>query len=364
MSGIDRRSAAFLHEMGIGPLWSCAARDAEPAAAAPVQAEADSRSCASASALQRRSISCRRRRRRIRRFRLGRRAGRATRHRGRNRAHGLGRAATRPSPAAPAAACARAAASRCTATARDARWMVAAGATTAADEKERQPLAGDPGKLLANMLAAVRPVARRRRLRHQPDQVPPATASGGDRAPTADEAAACRPFARARAGADRRRHGAHARPDRRQRPAGQAAAGAAGRLARRRSMPSNGVPTGRHAAPGRTAAARRRQGAGLGRPVPGARARWPPRLTPTRRASRAAGATCATRTCARWPGCSIRPTCSIPHDPHWEGKIASLRPDDAASGAWLAQARRRPVRAATPRWASAPTRALACTPKS
>jgi uracil-DNA glycosylase len=39
--------------------------------------------------------------------------------------------------------------------ARTARWVVAAGASTAADEKARMPLAGDPGKLLDNMLAAV-----------------------------------------------------------------------------------------------------------------------------------------------------------------------------------------------------------------
>jgi uracil-DNA glycosylase family 4 len=39
--------------------------------------------------------------------------------------------------------------------AKQARWLVAAGATTAADEKARVPLAGDPGKLLDNMLAAV-----------------------------------------------------------------------------------------------------------------------------------------------------------------------------------------------------------------
>ena len=49
---------------------------------------------------------------------------------------------------------------------------------------------------------------------------------------------------------------------------GRAAAGAAGRFARRGAC-VQGRTTRRDAAPGRTAAARRRQGPGLGRPVPG-----------------------------------------------------------------------------------------------
>jgi DNA polymerase len=78
--------------------------------------------------------------------------------------------------------------------ARAAVWMVAAGATTAADEKERQPLAGDPGKLLANMLAAVQLSRDENVYVTNLIKCRPASASGGDRAPTADEAAACRPF--------------------------------------------------------------------------------------------------------------------------------------------------------------------------
>ena len=78
--------------------------------------------------------------------------------------------------------------------ARQALWIVAAGATTAADEKERQPLAGDPGKLLANMLAAVDLSRETNTYVTNLIKCRPASASGGDRAPTADEAAACRPY--------------------------------------------------------------------------------------------------------------------------------------------------------------------------
>jgi uracil-DNA glycosylase family 4 len=78
--------------------------------------------------------------------------------------------------------------------ARAAVWMVAAGATTAADEKERQPLAGDPGRLLSNMLAAVQLSRDENVYVTNLVKCRPASASGGDRAPTGDEAAACRPF--------------------------------------------------------------------------------------------------------------------------------------------------------------------------
>jgi uracil-DNA glycosylase family 4 len=78
--------------------------------------------------------------------------------------------------------------------AQQARWLVAAGASTASDEKERQPMSGEPGKLLANMLAAVD-------LSRDSDvwvtnliKCRPASANGGDRAPTAQEAAACKPY--------------------------------------------------------------------------------------------------------------------------------------------------------------------------
>lgn len=78
--------------------------------------------------------------------------------------------------------------------AKTARWVVAAGASTAADDKARLPLAGDPGKLLDNMLAAVGMDRTRDVWITNLVKCRPATANGGERAPTAEEAAACRPF--------------------------------------------------------------------------------------------------------------------------------------------------------------------------
>ncbi len=75
-----------------------------------------------------------------------------------------------------------------------ARWLVAAGATTAADEKARLPLAGDPGKLLDNMLTAVELSRERDVYITNLIKCRPTTAAGGDRAPTSEEAAACRPY--------------------------------------------------------------------------------------------------------------------------------------------------------------------------
>jgi len=78
--------------------------------------------------------------------------------------------------------------------AKQARWVVAAGATTAADDKARMPLAGDPGKLLDNMLAAVGMGRERDVYVTNLIKCRPTTASGGERAPTPQEAAACRPY--------------------------------------------------------------------------------------------------------------------------------------------------------------------------
>jgi DNA polymerase len=78
--------------------------------------------------------------------------------------------------------------------AKQARWVVAAGATTAADEKARTPLAGDPGKLLDNMLAAVGMGRERDVYVTNLIKCRPTTGSGGERAPTPQEAAACRPY--------------------------------------------------------------------------------------------------------------------------------------------------------------------------
>jgi len=77
---------------------------------------------------------------------------------------------------------------------RQARWLVAAGASTAADEKARLPLAGDPGKLLDNMLAAVGMSRQQDVYITNLIKCRPLSASGAERAPTADEAAACRPY--------------------------------------------------------------------------------------------------------------------------------------------------------------------------
>jgi DNA polymerase len=75
-----------------------------------------------------------------------------------------------------------------------ARWLVAAGASTSADEQASQPLAGDTGKLLDNMLAAVELSRERDVYVTNLVKCRPISAKGGDRAPTADEAAACRPY--------------------------------------------------------------------------------------------------------------------------------------------------------------------------
>lgn len=78
--------------------------------------------------------------------------------------------------------------------AKKARWVVAAGATTAADDKARVPLAGDPGKLLDNMLAAVGMGRERDVYVTNLIKCRPTTPNGGERAPTPQEAAACRPY--------------------------------------------------------------------------------------------------------------------------------------------------------------------------
>jgi len=78
--------------------------------------------------------------------------------------------------------------------AKQARWVVAAGATTAADDKARVPLAGDSGKLLDNMLAAVGMGRERDVYVTNLIKCRPTTPNGGERAPTSQEAAACRPY--------------------------------------------------------------------------------------------------------------------------------------------------------------------------
>lgn len=75
-----------------------------------------------------------------------------------------------------------------------AAWFVAAGATSAADEAADMPVAGDAGKLLDNMLAAAGHARARDVYVTNLVKCRPASANGGDRAPTADEVDACRPF--------------------------------------------------------------------------------------------------------------------------------------------------------------------------
>lgn len=77
---------------------------------------------------------------------------------------------------------------------RQARWLIAAGTPSAADEQAGQPLGGDAGQLLDNMLRAVG-LSRERDVYVTPlVKCRPLNASGGERAPTGDEVAACRPF--------------------------------------------------------------------------------------------------------------------------------------------------------------------------
>jgi uracil-DNA glycosylase family 4 len=202
MSSMSERDAAFLAEMGIGPLWHLrTAQENRSAAAEPAAAE-QSASDPAPGALQPAAAPARR----------------------------LEAAPAQPAPAAPASEAAwsdepaapvtdeqiahmdwaglRTAVLNCTRCgackagrkpvfgtgAQAAQWLVAAGASTAADEKARQPVAGDAGRLLDNMLAAVGLSRTRDAYVTNLVKCRPASASGGDRAPTAEEAAACRPY--------------------------------------------------------------------------------------------------------------------------------------------------------------------------
>jgi DNA polymerase len=198
MSGMSARDAAFLAEMGIGPLWSlrhAATTDAEVAEAAPAPAEAQpervvARAVPSAPSVQPAPTA----------------------------------PAVQPAPVrAPSAPsgeptdediagmdweqlhAAIASCTRCGACkdgrkpvpgagSRQASWLVAAGASTLADEQAGAPLSGDTGTLLDNMLFAVD--ASREADTYVTNLVKcrPVSAKGGDRAPSAEEAAACLPY--------------------------------------------------------------------------------------------------------------------------------------------------------------------------
>ncbi|MGJ9419909.1 uracil-DNA glycosylase family protein [Massilia sp. CMS3.1] len=75
-----------------------------------------------------------------------------------------------------------------------ARWFVASGASSVADEAAGTPLAGEAGQLFDNMLAAVGLTRERDVYVTNLVKCRPVSANGGDRAPTSEEAAACRPF--------------------------------------------------------------------------------------------------------------------------------------------------------------------------
>lgn len=196
MTGFDRRSAAFLHEMGITPLWTVRdaaapqAVEAEPVAAVPAPAPLRTPTAPPYAIEPPAPVV----------------AAPAV-----DSAWGEEPPAPPPTDEDIAAMdwtqlkAAIASCTRCGAChggrkpvygngAQQAIWFVTAGATTSADEKERQPLAGEPGKLLANMLAAVDLSRGSNAYVTNLIKCRPATASGGDRAPTADEAAACRPY--------------------------------------------------------------------------------------------------------------------------------------------------------------------------
>lgn len=169
MSAMPGRAAAFLEEMGIGPLWTVRAGAAQaqtapqaetevvvvpaPALAQPPSVTDEEIARMDWSALRAAIAGCTR-------CRLC--AG------GRKAVPGSG--------------------------AERAQWVVAAGASTAADEKEGQPLAGDAGKLLSNMLAAVGLSRDSEVYVTNLVKCRPLAAAGGDRAPGADEVRACRPF--------------------------------------------------------------------------------------------------------------------------------------------------------------------------
>lgn len=76
----------------------------------------------------------------------------------------------------------------------NATWLAIAAAPTRLDEKENQPIAGEAGQLLDNMLKAIA-------LKPEQDvyithlvKCRPSDADGADRAPSGEELLACRPF--------------------------------------------------------------------------------------------------------------------------------------------------------------------------
>ncbi|MEJ7805519.1 MAG: uracil-DNA glycosylase, partial [Telluria sp.] len=201
MSGIDGRSAAFLQEMGITPLWIPRGAPQDAIAEAP-QVEAPPAGYSEAHLPTRTPPPS---------------VPYSEAHLPERASTPVADSAWGEEPAAPPATDAeiavmdwvqlKAAIASCTrcdlckgrkpvygSGAQQAKWLVAAGASTAADEKERQPLAGDAGKLLVNMLAAVDLARDSEVYVTNLIKCRPASANGGDRAPTQEEATACRPY--------------------------------------------------------------------------------------------------------------------------------------------------------------------------
>ncbi|QGZ42245.1 DNA polymerase [Pseudoduganella flava] len=75
-----------------------------------------------------------------------------------------------------------------------ARWLVLGTAPTAEDEEVEQPLSGQPGQLLANMLNAVGLSTERGAYVTTLVKCRAVAEDGTDRLPSADELAACRPY--------------------------------------------------------------------------------------------------------------------------------------------------------------------------
>jgi DNA polymerase len=207
MNGVNPREAAFLAEMGIGPLWSLRRAQADDvvdagAGAAPLE----QRQVTAAAEPARDAMPAVEAEPAPRMYRPGEPGPRWT--------PPVPPAAPEPAGPTPAEIArmdwdelrtAIAACTRCGlckdgrksvvgAGAAEPQWFVVAGATSAADEQAGAPLAGEAGQLFDNMLAAVGLSRERDVYVTNLVKCRPTSANGGDRAPSADEAAACRPF--------------------------------------------------------------------------------------------------------------------------------------------------------------------------
>jgi uracil-DNA glycosylase len=78
--------------------------------------------------------------------------------------------------------------------AQQARWLVVGAGPSRADEKEARPVSGEAGQLLENMLRAIDVDAAAQAYVTNLVKCRPAAAAPGEYAPTAEQAAACRPY--------------------------------------------------------------------------------------------------------------------------------------------------------------------------